>query len=434
MLDLILEASNLAKQVAQTAPEYLQNVKKESPLPANDSHDDLEAMKRRFLADTQEVLEKQRRRSSDVHSSLVVQGYSSILPDPATIRGSPRRASTAGVTGHDILPPIRSQSPPHLSTDSYGTRLPSMKPPPTPGRQLPSPPGRSQPSPPSYNMPSPSSLLYPQSLMSTSAPPPTALPNILHPLSPTPSSSLGAPTAIQAHTAALQHEVSVKKYALQTLQSEHDKLLAAFRRSQTRARALEEKQVASDLEINTLAEERVRLLTQVQELEQSISDVSKSRDEFRQAAVKGGAQYVKIVRMASQLEMISGEERREWKRKLEENKTTIEALRRAQNGFDMSAESIESSRETQADACAPSLGPAEELKKEIHRLCTRCVEMESTLEKIRNEKHIFDEAVAALGATGERVFGSAGSSAVADTQSGPASVTPSLAIDVSKDV
>lgn len=434
VLDLILEASNLAKQVAQAAPEYLQNVKKESPLPANDSHNDLEAMKRRFLADTQEALEKQRRRSSDVHSSLVVQGYSSILPDPATIRGSPRRASTTGVTSNDLLPPIRSQSPPHLSTDGYGARLPSMKPPPTPGRQLPSPPGRSQPSPPSYNIPSPSSLLYPQSVTSTSAPPPTALPNILHPLSPTPSSSLGAPTAIQAHTAALQHEVSVKKYALQTLQSEHDKLLAAFRRSQTRARALEEKQVASDLEINTLAEERVRLLTQVQELEQSIADVSKSRDEFRQAAVKGGAQYVKIVRMASQLEMMAGEERREWKRKLEENKATIDALRKAQSGLDPLAESIEPTTEAQADACAPSLGPAEELKKEIHRLRTRCVEMESTLEKIRNEKQIFDEVVAALGASGERVFRSAEGGVVADTKSGRPPITPSLPTEVSENV
>jgi hypothetical protein len=356
-------------------------------------------MKRRFLADSQDVLARQRRRSSDINSNVEVHDYQPMLPDPSNLGESPRRLSTTGVASNDVLPPIRSQSPSHPSSDGYGTRLPSMKPPPTPGRQLPSPPGRSHASPPSYNMPSPSST-YPPSVVSTSAQPPhPSLPNILHPLSPTPSSSLGASTAIQAHTAALQHEVSVKKYALQTLQGEHDKLLAALRRSQTRARTLEEKQVASDLEINTLAEERVRLLTQVQELEQSIADVSKSRDEFRQAAVKGGAQYVKIVRMASQLEMMAGEERREWRRKLEESKATIDTLREraaAPAGPDGTAGEFETLPSGEA-------GPEDELKKEVQRLRVRCAEMETALKNIRTESQRFGEAVVTLSTAGARM-------------------------------
>lgn len=377
----------------------MQNVKKESPLQANDIQTSLESMKRRFLADSQDVLARQRRRSSDINTNVEVHDYQSVLPDPSMLGESPRRLSTTGVACNDVLPPIRSQSPSHPSSDGYGTRLPSMKPPPTPGRQLPSPPGRSHASPPSYNMPSPSSI-YPQSLASTGAQPPhPSLPNILHPLSPTPSSSLGTSTAIQAHTAALQHEVSVKKYALQTLQGEHDKLLAALRRSQTRARTLEEKQVASDLEINTLAEERVRLLTQVQDLEQSIADISKSRDEFRQAAVKGGAQYVKIVRMASQLEMMAGEERREWKRKLEENKATIDALRehpaasRGPGGTTREFETLSSGE----------AGPEDELKKEVHRLRVRCAEMETAFKNIRSESYRFGEAITALSTAGARI-------------------------------
>jgi predicted nuclease with TOPRIM domain len=356
-------------------------------------------MKQRFLTDSQDALASQRRRSSDMNSNIEGHDYQAVLPDPSILGGSPRRLSTTGVTSTDVLPPIRSQSPSHPSSDGYGTRLPSMKPPPTPGRQLPSPPGRSHPSPPSYNMPSPSSA-YPQSVASTSAQPPhPSLPNILHPLSPTPSSSLGTSTAIQAHTAALQHEVSVKKYALQTLQGEHDKLLAALRRSQTRARTLEEKQVASDLEINTLAEERVRLLTQVQELEQSIADVSKSRDEFRQAAVKGGAQYVKIVRMASQLEMMAGEERREWKRKLEENKATIDALRErpaAPRGPGGTVREFEALSSEEAS-------PEDELKNEVQRLRVRCAEMETALKNIRSESHRFGEAITALSTAGMRI-------------------------------
>jgi chromosome segregation ATPase len=237
-------------------------------------------------------------------------------------------------------------------------------------------------------------------LASASAQPPqSSLSNILHPLSPTPSSSLGPSPAIQAHTAALQHEVSVKKYALQTLQSEHDKLLAALRRSQTRARALEEKQVASDLEINTLAEERVRLLTQVQELEQSIADVSKSRDDFRQMAVKGGAQYVKIVRMASQLEMMAGEERREWKRKLEVNKATIEALRERQH-ISHPADGPPGEAQT---ASSGEASPGDDLKKELQRLRVRCAEMETALKSIRTESNRVGDAITTLSTAGVRI-------------------------------
>jgi predicted nuclease with TOPRIM domain len=404
-MDLLQEANTLAKQVLREAPSYLHNVKKENPLQANDIQTSLESMKRRFLADSQDVLTRQRRRSSDINSNVEVHDYQTMLPDPSILGESPHQLSTTGVASNDVLPPIRSQSPSHPSSDGYGTRLPSMKPPPTPGRQLPSPPGRSHASPPSYSMPSPSST-YPPSVISNSAQPPhPSLPNILHPLSPTPSSSLGTSTAIQAHTAALQHEVSVKKYALQTLQVEHDKLLAALRRSQTRARALEEKQVASDLEINTLAEERVRLLTQVQELEQSISDISKSRDEFRQAAVKGGAQYVKIVRMASQLEMMAAEERREWKRKLEENKATIDALQArwaAPRGPDGTSREFETLSSGEA-------GPADKLKEEVQRLRLRCAEMEAALKDIRIDSQRFGEAVITLSTAGSRISNSVSS-------------------------
>lgn len=210
----------------------------------------------------------------------------------------------------------------------------------------------------------------------------------------------------------------MKKYALQTLQGEHDKLLAALRRSQTRARALEEKQVASDLEINTLAEERVRLLTQVQELEQNIVELSKSRDEFRQAAVKGGAQYVKIVRMASQLEMKTGEERREWKRQLEENRATIEALLEAQSGEYSSSNTSDGAARRLATpfAAKSAAGPTEDLVVEVQRLRTRCADMEGTLEAIRSERRTFREAMATLDSTGERIFDSAAGLAEANSK------------------
>lgn len=412
VLDLVQEANELAKQVLQIAPSNASNVQKQSPLQANDIQTSLESMKRRFLTDTED-LQRQRRPSFDLNNSRELHDYSPRLPDPATLNGSPRRLSIAGTTNSEILPPIRSASPAHLTGDGYGGRLPSMKPPPTPARQLPSPPGRSHPSPPSYSMPSPASL-YPQSVTSASCgPQSSALPNILHPISPTPSSTLGGPptTALAAHTAALQHSVSVQKYALATLQSEHDKLLSTLRRSQTRARTLEEKAVASDLEINTLAEERVRLLTQVQELEQQVTEVGKSRDEFREAAVRGGKQYVEIVRMASRIEMLAGEERREWKRKMEENQAIIDALRKSQESQTPAAESADVIPEGQGTSDA---GSGDDLRKEVQRLRSRCAEMESMLTKIRGQRARFGDAMTALNAAGERIF----DTAATDTPSG----------------
>lgn len=406
IFELIQEANGLARHVLQTAPSYIRDEKSNAlndTRRADDVHASLEVMKRRFLNDQHDDVKRQRRDSVDVSYSHESQGYTPPIHELGNTD------SRSGLSSLDVtaerLPPIRTHSPSQASPDDFNSRLPSMKPPPTPSRQLPSPPGRSHPSPPSYNIPSPSSLLYPQSLPSTNAAAQQQpLSTILHPLSPTPSSSLGTTTgpttALQAHTAALQHEVSVKKYALQTLQSEHDKLLAALRRSQTRAHTLEEKQVNTDLEVNSLSEERVRLLTQISELEQTIAEISKTRDEFRQAAVKEGSQYVKIVRMASRLEMMAGDERKEWKRQMAESKTRIEA-------FEAKLQSGSSAQpEGSVEARAAYDGSIEELKREVQRLRTRCLGFEGTLMEIRAEGQRFGEAVAKLGSAGGQILAS----------------------------
>lgn len=400
------EANGLAKHVLQRAPSYLRDAKSSSPNESRkveDLHSPLEVMKRRFLVDPHDDITRQHRDSVEVNYGPEPPSY------PPRVRESGNTDTRPGLSTIDVsgdrLPPMRTHTPSQTSPDDFNIRLPSMKPPPTPGRQLPSPPGRSHPSPPSYNIPSPSSLPYPQSLPSANvAPQQQPLSTILHPLSPTPSSSLGTTagptTALQAHTAALQHEVSVKKYALQTLQSEHDKLLAALRRSQTRAHTLEEKQVSSDLEVNQLSEERVRLLAQIAELEQTILEVSKTRDEFRQAAVKEGAQYVKIVRMASRLEMMAGEERKDWKRQMAESKAKTEALQsRMQTS---SSAHTEGSAETQAAYD----GFVEELKLEVQRLRAKCVGYEAAMMNIRAEGQRFGEAVATLGSAGGQILAS----------------------------
>jgi len=349
----------------------------------------LEAMKKRFLTGPQNVLKRQRRDSSVSH------GLESDYPpadQDASLQDSSRRQSLASTINNERLPPIRGHTPTNTPPETFGIKLPSMNPPPTPSRQLPSPPGRLRASPPLYQAVSPSSASH-SILPPTSAPQPPSLQHFQPPLSPAPSSSLTAagaqvPTAVAAHTAALQHEVSLKSYALQTLQSEHDKLLSALGRSQTRARTLEEKQVAADNEVNTLSEERIRLLERIAELEAMVDEVGKARDEFRMAAVREGKQYVEMIRMASRLEVMAGEERRKLK----------EALNIKQTPSGTSGES-----ESLTGVPSQSLADVRILETEVQQLRLRCSDYENALRNIKTENRRIDEVIAALGSASARV-------------------------------
>ncbi len=68
-----------------------------------------------------------------------------------------------------------------------------------------------------------------------------------------------------AHLNDLQHQCSISTLALQTLQREHDRLQAAFSRSQIRCSMLDEKLQVSEHEINFLNEEKARLQAERQE-------------------------------------------------------------------------------------------------------------------------------------------------------------------------
>ena len=309
-----------------------------------------------------------------------------------------------------------------------------MNPPPAPNRQLPSPPGRSFPSPTSLSFPSPSTPSYGINSQGVNLPHPSSLHqqttnNYLPPITAAPSSD----SALRDHTAALQHEVSVQKIALSSLQGEHDKLLAAFSRSQTRASALEKKHAVSDSEIISLTEEKLRLQAQVIELERDVEELARSRDESRQAAVQEGSQYVEIVKKASRLEEIAGEERKNWKKEKEDMKRKIEALKakseEAQGGLDSAEDSGSSSRpgedmETDSPASSEKVVPVlkmelanepqqavpishptgppepeesmEDLRAETRRLRERCAEVEGTLRAFRDKSRSMEDIIKTL--------------------------------------
>lgn len=318
----------------------------------------------------------------------------------------------------------------------------SMNPPPALTRQLPSPPGRSLPSPASSSFHSPSASLY-----GTSSQPcdPLHVSEYLH----SADTNLprickgGPPDALQSHTAALQHEVSVQKIALISLQSEHDKLVAAFSQSQVRAGALEQKYAVSDTEIASLTEEKLRLRTQIAELERNVEELVRSRDGFRQAAVQEGAQYVEIIKRASRLEAAAGEERKGWNALRAEMEQEIEALSdRGRAGVVTASAaclplqitddindppfSVEVqdgpkmkpvgnlqvvSHPTTAQQSPPvPQAPDEHLEEEVQRLRSRCVEVENVLRAVRDGSRSMTNIIETLGLAGTSILERAGRS------------------------
>jgi len=221
---------------------------------------------------------------------------------------------------------------------------------------------------------------------------------------PAPYSPTTATHAVQTtHLQDLQHQISTKTLALQTLQREHDQLLAAFSRSQIRCNALDKKSQVSDHEINTLTEEKIRLQRQVQSLEEQVDDLAKSRDEVHKQSTSDSAQWRQIMAMSSQLQLKGADEARRYK-------TERDAWEREQAALQARIEELESSRVIRAAHPGPASGSTtseasddvlasaslEELRQEVVRLRQRCAEMEATLQDLVGETEQIDHAISAM--------------------------------------
>jgi hypothetical protein len=121
-------------------------------------------------------------------------------------------------------------------------------------------------------------------------------------------------SAHATHLQDLQHQVSVKTLALQTLQREYDALIQKIERSRIRAQTLEKKFEVSDAEIKSLSEEREKLAGQVHSLEAQIEGLQQARDDARRMGAESAAQYMKIVEMAGQLQAQGVDSKKNWDR------------------------------------------------------------------------------------------------------------------------
>jgi hypothetical protein len=266
--------------------------------------------------------------------------------------------------------------------------------------------------PPSSRMlPSPSSLHFPSSAsgFATMPSPPSA-----------------SQSAHAAHLQDLQHQISTKTLALQTLQREHDNLLAAFSRQQTRCATLDKKSQVSDNEINSLTEEKIRLQSQVEALEAQVEDLIKSRDEAHKQSVANGAQYMQIMSHSSRLQAQGAAdlkrwktEKEEWEKERAELTTRIHKLEAESPTRNTGAPPFSSGRseprEAQLSAAAGrdpnpteldtilSSDSLEVLKAEVIRLRQTCHEMELTLQDLRDEANRIEQVMQDFGRIGKRI-------------------------------
>lgn len=269
-------------------------------------------------------------------------------------------------------------------------------------------------------LPSPTSMNFP-------APSSTALP----PLAPSTSYPSSAQTS---HLQDLQHQVSVKTLALTTLQREYDALLQKLERQRTKCAALEKKFEVSDVEINSLTDEKELLQGTIVQLEKQVEGLTASRDECQREMRRSGEQYMKIMEMGGKLQARAAEEKQVWLKEKEVLEKRVRVLEEAMvsdprvpavgsrgaegssilERGDPEAADVDvgmkaaGTTATVLPQAVPSSSAATAetisvLRAEITRLRRRTQVLESALKAMRNESHGLHEALQAVAASGSKI-------------------------------
>ncbi|KAI9735660.1 MAG: hypothetical protein M1834_001676 [Cirrosporium novae-zelandiae] len=259
-------------------------------------------------------------------------------------------------------------------------------------------------------------------------------------------------TAHSAHLQDLQHQISTKALALETLQREHDGLLSAFSRQRTRCETLDKKSRVSENEIAVLTEEKNRLETQVSQFEFQVEQLMKSRDDAHRQSVASGAQYMQIMSMSSRLQAQGAADLKRWKSEKEgweaekeQYEQRIHDLeskhaRRTQELEALGPIQIATENTNQEQAVLPihevsinspldasSRRPNSSsalLQGEMQRLRKRCLSFENMLLDLRGESENIDRAMELLSSIGQRI-----ATRVQDVGMAPASSTEAPASD-----
>lgn len=236
---------------------------------------------------------------------------------------------------------------------------------------------------------------------------------VLPPISP----SLTGPATHLPSPQDLRQLLDTKTLAFESLQREHQHLLSAFSRSQSRITCLDQSCSASAAEINYLADGRIRLEAHIETLEAEVRALQRLRDDINTQSITKGAQYMKIMAMSSKLEaqcvsdsLTFKTERERWEL---EKKSFIKQIEDLEDEKQKLLHSIDSVKTHEASTHpAATTDTADDIdvqtsqhmvREEVRCLRTKCNDLEATLQGLRQESIDFGQAFAKLGAAGQRL-------------------------------
>jgi len=184
---------------------------------------------------------------------------------------------------------------------------------------------------------------------------------------------------------------------------------------------LEKKFEVSDAEINSLTDEKERLVNQVQSLEAQVEELQQARDEARKMGAESASQYMKIVEMAGRLQGKGVEDKKSWEREREMLLTRIRGLEGESSQMhsveagssaggshiSTSTEAISFRAEEIPEVTEPhyraALIEAARLRKEVQGLKDHMRALESALRTAQDESRAVREAALILAGSGQRI-------------------------------
>lgn len=236
---------------------------------------------------------------------------------------------------------------------------------------------------------------------------------VLPPISP----SLAGPVTHLPSPQDLRQLLDAKTLAFESLQREHQHLVSAYSRSQSRITSLDQSCSASAAEINYLSDGRIRLGAYIETLEAEVRALQRLRDDINTQSITKGAQYMKIMAMSSKLEaqcvtdsLTFKTERERWAL---EKKSFIKQIEDLEDEKQKLLHSIHSLKTHEASTNpATTTDTADNtdvqtsqhiVREEVRCLRTKCNDLESALLSLRQESLDFGQAFAKLGAAGRRL-------------------------------
>lgn len=133
-------------------------------------------------------------------------------------------------------------------------------------------------------------------------------------------------SAASQHIADLQHQVTLKSLALQTLQAEYTSLLQKFQRDRLKSQTLDKKSVAAEQEVNDLTGKNEELAEQVKTLEAQIEQCEKRREAECSDSLREKEQWGRMLEMSSRLQAKNADERQKISRERDELQQRLAAL------------------------------------------------------------------------------------------------------------